>query len=178
MWILIKVIWLLLPAYVPNTSAALIKGKIPMDFGRKIFGKRIFGDGKTYRGFFGGAFCGIGVGILQNFSVSLFHDINFLSLPPFPLIVLFSLAFGAMLGDLTKSFLKRRVGIERGRPLPVVDQLDFLAGAWILLLILADEWFFRYFTLEVIILALIITPFLHLSVNAIGYKLGKKDVWW
>ncbi|HQL60331.1 MAG TPA: CDP-archaeol synthase, partial [Methanoculleus sp.] len=44
----------MLPAYVPNSAAALFGGGTPIDSGRTFGdGRRIFGDGKTYRGFFG-----------------------------------------------------------------------------------------------------------------------------
>jgi CDP-2,3-bis-(O-geranylgeranyl)-sn-glycerol synthase len=60
----------------------------------------------------------------------------------------------------------------------VADQLDFLAGAWLLTAIFDWDWFSTNFTLWVALAAILITPALHLGVNYIGYRLGKKDVPW
>jgi len=166
-------LWLMLPAYLPNSSAALIKGKKPIDFGKNfIDGKRIFGDGKTYRGFFGGALCGFALGVV------LMGIAPFLGFPSFTIVALLCLSFGAMLGDLVKSFFKRRLGIEKGRPFPLVDQLDFVLGAWLLLYIFERSWFTANFTLEIITIALVLTPLIHFSANVAAYAIGKKDVWW
>ena len=54
-------LWLFLPAMLPNSAAVLFgRGSTAkMDFGKTWRGKRIFGDGKSWRGFFGGALSGI-----------------------------------------------------------------------------------------------------------------------
>jgi len=166
----------MLPAYIPNPSAALFGGGRPIDLGKRLKdGYRIFGDGKTYRGLVIGTLCGILIGLIQNI-ISPFID-----LPRFPISALFCLSFGALLGDLIKSFFKRRMGLDRGAPLPLVDQLDFVFGSWLLSYIFVRDWFLNSFLYDygnIIIVVLIITPLLHLSVNFIGYKLGvKKEPW-
>ena len=56
---LFAALWAMLPAYVPNSAAAVFGGGTPIDFGKTCGdGRRIFGDGKTHRGFFGGVLCG------------------------------------------------------------------------------------------------------------------------
>src|SRR5659263_523722 len=63
--LIIDALWLMLPAYVPNSSAVLFSGKTPVDFGRNLIdGRRIFGPGKTFRGLIGGTLSGILVGLL------------------------------------------------------------------------------------------------------------------
>jgi Putative integral membrane protein DUF46. len=62
--------------------------------------------------------------------------------------------------------------------LPLVDQLDFVGGAWLLLLLFAREWFIEAFSMEIIITVLLLTPLLHLLTNYIGFKMGKKKVPW
>ncbi len=42
--------WAMLPAYVPNNAAVLAGGGRPIDGGRTWDGKRVLGDGKTWRG--------------------------------------------------------------------------------------------------------------------------------
>ncbi|BDC36346.1 MAG: CDP-2,3-bis-(O-geranylgeranyl)-sn-glycerol synthase [Candidatus Methanoliparum thermophilum] len=175
-YLILLSIWLMLPAYISNPSAALFGGGIPIDFGKRLKdGYRVFGDGKTYRGLIIGTLCGILIGLIQNILSP------YIGLPRFPILALFCLSFGSLFGDLTKSFFKRRLGLERGAPLPLLDQLDFVFGSWLLSFIFVREWFLNSFLYEygnVIIVILIVTPLLHLSVNYIGYKLGvKKEPW-
>ncbi len=174
--LLVDALWLMLPAYVPNSSAVLFAGKTPIDFGGTfVDGKRIFGPGKTWRGLIGGTIVGIVVGLLLQFIELSTH----LGLPSFdPLLVVVTLSLGAMLGDLIKSFFKRRLGLSRGRPLPLADQLDFVIGAWVLTYLFFPEWFVHNFTLPVIVVVLVLSPLIHLTVNLIGYKLGKKQEPW
>jgi CDP-2,3-bis-(O-geranylgeranyl)-sn-glycerol synthase len=96
---------------------------------------------------------------------------------------------GALAGDATESFFKRRRGIERGRPWPGFDQLDFLVGAWVFAILASflaqglgfrGNWFSSpsaFTPLRLVILA-VLTPGLHLLVNFIGWKIGKKNVPW
>ena len=44
-------VWLMLPALIPNSAAVLFGGGRPMDFGKSWRGKRLLGDGKTWKGF-------------------------------------------------------------------------------------------------------------------------------
>lgn len=168
-------VWLMLPAYVPNSSAAIFGGGTPIDFGHAMRdGHRILGDGKTYRGLVIGTFCGFAVGFLQWLAVNYLG----LNIPVLEPPAIFTMAFGAMLGDMLASFTKRRAGLERGSMLPVMDQLDFVLGAWLLTFLLLGTRFTEFFTLPIIIAALIITPVLHILVNQIGYRMGKKEVPW
>ncbi|MGA3199507.1 MAG: CDP-2,3-bis-(O-geranylgeranyl)-sn-glycerol synthase [Halobacteriota archaeon] len=174
--LIIDAIWLMFPAYVPNSSAVLFAGKTPIDLGRNFGdGKRVFGPGKTFRGLIGGTLSGIAVGLL----LQLIKNSTHIGVPSFePLSVIATLSLGAMLGDLTKSFFKRRLGMDRGDPLPIVDQLDFVIGAWLLTYIFFSGWFTLNFTPPVMVVVLILTPLLHLAVNVIGFKLGKKKEPW
>jgi CDP-2,3-bis-(O-geranylgeranyl)-sn-glycerol synthase len=174
--LVIDALWLMLPAYVPNSSAVLFAGKTPVDFGHNFFdGRRIFGPGKTLRGLIGGTLSGIAVGLF----LQLIKESTQLGVPSFePISVIVTLSLGAMLGDLTMSFLKRRLGLDRGSPLPVADQLDFVVGAWVLTYIFFSDWFVQNFTLPVIVVLLILSPLLHVAVNFVGYKLGKKKEPW
>ena len=164
--------WLMLPAYLPNPAAVLLGGGMPVDFGRTWRGKRILGDGKTWRGLFGGTACGVLLAVILNFIAPA------IGAPSFSPAAAVCLPLGSLVGDMTESFFKRRGGIERGAPLPIADQLDFLAGAWLLTAAVDWGWFSAHFTLWVAVAALLITPALHLGVNYVGFRLGKKDVPW
>jgi CDP-2,3-bis-(O-geranylgeranyl)-sn-glycerol synthase len=174
--LLVNALWLMLPAYVSNSSAVIFAGKTPIDIGKNfVDGKRIFGPGKTFRGLIGGTLAGTTIGLL----LQLVKAGTQISVPSFePLSVVVTLSFGAMLGDLAKSFAKRRFGIDRGRPWPIADQFDFVAGAWILTSLFFSDWFVRNFTPPVIAVALVVSPLLHLAVNRIGFRLGKKREPW
>lgn len=176
-----KALWVILPAYAANGSAAFFGGKTPMDLGRSLFGERILGDGKTFEGFFTGVACGVLVGLMQILLEDIFgigHRLpTFGEFPQF-LIVLTCLSCGAMLGDVAGSFLKRRLRIKRGAPLPVVDQLDFVLGAMLLTFLFSRPWFFMNFTPLVAFWLLVLTPPIHLVTNYVAFKLGRKEVPW
>lgn len=171
-------VWLMLPAYITNSSAAFFGGTHPIDRGRYWGKSRVLGDGKTYEGFLKGILCGLVVGIVQNLFAGDYLDLPSFGTIPFFFVPLICLSAGAMLGDLLGSLVKRRVGLKRGAPLPLVDQLDFVAGAWLLLLLFAREWFIESFSLDILIVVILITPLLHVLANLIGFKIGKKQVPW
>ncbi len=146
-------LWFILPAYVANATPVVLGGGPPLDGGKNfIDGRRILGDGKTVRGFVCGLIAGVVVGALQKrwLTGTL-------------------LALGALLGDLLGSFIKRRLGIERGGALPGLDQLGFVAVALLLASpVEAPGW-------AAVAAILLITPVLHLATNFVGYKLGLKS---
>jgi CDP-2,3-bis-(O-geranylgeranyl)-sn-glycerol synthase len=147
---------IILPAYIANSVPLLIRGKHPVDFGKNfVDGKRLLGDGKTYEGLFGGLIIGTLTGV--PFGYTFFT---------------FLLAAGALLGDMAGAFIKRRMGIERGRPAPFLDQLDFVAGA---LLLLSP---FYAITAEQVVFIVIVTPPIHLFTNFLAYKLKLKSNPW
>jgi CDP-2,3-bis-(O-geranylgeranyl)-sn-glycerol synthase len=182
--ILLTALWLMLPAYIPNSTAAVFGGGRPLDGGKTLKdGRRILGDGKTFRGLIAGTVCGMLLGLLQMYYMSRQTTIFGMELPSFgampgALLVIFALAFGALLGDLSMSFFKRRLGLKRGAPLPGVDQLDFVLGAWVLTYIVAPSWFTANFTFYVALAVILVTPLLHVSTNIVGYLIGvKKEPW-
>jgi CDP-2,3-bis-(O-geranylgeranyl)-sn-glycerol synthase len=171
-------LWAMLPAYVPNNAAVLFGGGPPIDGGRTMGGRRILGDGKTWRGTAVGWVAGATLGVALNWMHDPVSDMLGLPLPEFPVAALLALPLGAMLGDIGASFLKRRTGRERGAPFPGVDQLDFVVGALALTVLAAPGWFSETFTLSVLAVVVVATPLLHVGTNAIAYLLGLKDEPW
>ena len=178
----IAALWLMLPAYIPNSAAVIFKGKTPMDFGKNFWdGRRILGKGKTWRGFFGGALTGMAVGTAQNF-LSLYLPQNYF--PQFSsdmsfIGILACLSFGAMLGDSFGSFIKRRLGIKSGGRAFLLDQLTFVFIAWLFTYIFYPEFFvFAFGNIPAVVTILLLTPLIHRAVNIIAYKMGKKPVPW
>ncbi|ENN96152.1 hypothetical protein J422_03808 [Methanocaldococcus villosus KIN24-T80] len=167
--IIISSIWYILPAYVANASACIFGGGSPLDNNAYFFdGKRILGDGVTYRGCFFGILFGTLTGIIQ----SIIHYIYFKNFTTDYIILAFLLSFGAIFGDAVGSFIKRRINIERGKPAPLLDQLDFVIFAIIFGSIIKPISF------EEITVILILTVFIHILGNVIAYLLKIKDVWW
>lgn len=177
--VLVTAFWAMLPAYVPNNAAVLTGGGPPIDGGRTWNGERILGDGKTWRGTIGGIAAGAILAILMNTVRPTLNGMIAVSLPgAFPPAVILALPTGALLGDITASFLKRRTGRERGAAFPGLDQLDFVVLALVLTAIAAPEWFTETFTLPVLATVLVITPLLHVSTNIVAYKLSLKSEPW
>jgi len=154
--------YFIIPAYVANGMPVLFGGGQPLDLGKSFFdGKRIFGINKTTRGFISG--------ILLGSLVSLIMELILMG----GLLLLGILAsLGSLLGDLFGSFLKRRLGLNSGSSLPLIDQLDFVIGALII------TYPFYNFSIEMILLVLLITPPIHITANAIAYSLKLKDTFW
>jgi len=159
--LIFQALMFIFPAYCANGTPVLAGGGTKIDFGKNfIDGKRLFGNNKTFRGFFFGWLVGLGVGLIECYFFGL------------PLLFAVLTPFGALLGDLTAAFLKRRLNIAPGGMLPVVDQLDFVVGAIVFSLPLSlISW-------EVAVVSLLITPPIHLFTNICAYKLKlKKHPW-
>ncbi|HMK94143.1 MAG TPA: CDP-2,3-bis-(O-geranylgeranyl)-sn-glycerol synthase [Candidatus Limnocylindrales bacterium] len=149
------------PAYCANATPVLAGGGTCMDFGKNFFdGKRVFGNNKTFRGFSFGLVIGVIVGLMD---AALFH---------FPILFAFLIPLGALVGDLVGAFSKRRMGIEPGGLLPVVDQVDFAVGAIVFSIPLGImSW-------QLAVTVLLITPPIHLLTNFFAYKMKlKKNPW-
>ncbi len=159
--LIVEALKFIFPAYCANAAPVIAGGGRPMDFGKTFFdGKPIFGKNKTVRGFFFGLAVGVAVGLVE----CVFFDYPFLFSVLSPL--------GALLGDLTGAFLKRRLGIAPGGLLPIVDQVDFVVGAILFSLPLAMLYW------ELAIAVIIITPPIHLFTNFLAYKLKLKNNPW
>ena len=169
------VLLIMSPAYLANTIAVLTGGKYPIDQGKlHSDGNRILGDGKTWSGLIGGTIGGmiVGYGLIVFIHEYIWESLN--------LSILFLLSFGALFGDMTASFYKRRQNLQRGDKFPLLDMYDFIFMSLLLCLIFESEWLLSWildgwvplFTI------LILTPFLHRGVNIIGYKIGVKNEPW
>ncbi|WP_405276048.1 CDP-2,3-bis-(O-geranylgeranyl)-sn-glycerol synthase [Methanobrevibacter sp.] len=176
----VMTLYFILPAYFSNGAGLLFGGGLPVDFGKSDSkGVRWIGDGVTWKGLIGGTIIGIITGIIQGlvapYIISNFGQ--YITTPiitnvPEGIIIGFLLGFGALLGDALGSFLKRRLGIGRGKPAPILDQLDFLIVALILVSLVVK------LDLMFIVMAIILTLIIHLLANTGAYLLGLKDVWY
>ncbi len=127
--LIVEALKFIFPAYCANATPVLAGGGTKMDFGRNfVDGKRIFGNNKTFRGFFFGWGVGFAVGLMEGFAFGFQN---------YPVLFALLIPLGALLGDLTGAFIKRRIGIRPGGFLPIVDQIDFVVGAVVFSLPLA-----------------------------------------
>lgn len=164
---LIVILLYIIPLYTANSTPVLSKGKIPLDLNKKIGANPILGKGKTVEGTLTGIICGSISGLL----ITIFFPYSNELVPNyFALAVLLSI--GAIVGDLIKSFFKRRFGIKSGQKWVIADQLDFILGGLIFssLITPPPTW--------LVAILLIVTFFIHLWSNFFAHKLGLKKVPW
>lgn len=181
-------VYYIIPAYVGNGFAVVTGGGRPIDLGRKFTDKRrILGDGKTIRGFIGGLMVGFSAGLLQLVIANPLNELMQSLIIQYQLGIdatvvermispsilrVFLISLGALLGDLLGSFIKRRMDLERGKPAPLLDQLDFVAVALLFGYIVTPlPWAY-------LVVILVLTPLIHLMANGIAYKAGLKSVPW
>ncbi len=176
----VTTLYFILPAYFSNGSGLVFGGGTPVDFGKSDKkGNRWIGDGVTWRGFIAGTIIGTLTGAVQGyFGPELMQTFGQYIITPIAtdlhsgIMIGFLLGFGALLGDALGSFIKRRIGIGRGKPAPLLDQLDFIIVALILVSFVVE------LNLLCVVLAIILTLFIHLIANTGAYLLGMKDVWY
>ena len=153
--------------------------KVPMDFGKTLSdNKRIFGDNKTWKGFFGyillnticallwGAVCSeAGIEELNFFYAS--NKNTFL----FNLLIGILLGLGYALFELPNSFLKRRLGITPGKTISgawraffiVLDQADSIFGCALVV------WLFYDLGIGLYLLYVLVGAFTHIIFNMLLY---------
>ena len=176
--VVVGALWAMLPAYVPNNAAVLAGGGRPIDGGRTMGGRRLLGDGKTWRGTAVGVLVGAALALVLNGVVPAAESVLGLPLPLFSPGASIALPVGAMAGDIAASFLKRRTGRERGAAFPVLDQLDFVVGALALTAAVDPAWFLGTLSPPHLVVVLVATPLLHVGTNVGAYLLGLKDEPW
>ena len=173
------VFWFFLPVGVANMAPIfaahlpfLKRYTTPLDYGKKWQGRRIFGDHKTIRGLTIGIVTGIVTVYLQQYlyQISPFLQKNvpldYSNLNP---IVLGTLSgAGALIGDLIKSFFKRRANIKAGTSWIPYDQIDYIIGGSVLTSLMIPLSLFQY------TLALLLFPALHLLISYFGFLLHLK----
>lgn len=169
---LVEAILYVLPAYCANGAPVLFTRWMhvlhPIDMGlRFIDGRRVLGDGKTFEGLLVGVASGLTVGLGIYAIVPQFYR---------TLVEVMLLTVGAMAGDVLGAFIKRRMGLNRGAPAPVLDQLSFLVTA--LLLIYLTVGLPGWLNAETLLGIAAFTALLHVGTNYGAYKLGLKDRPW
>lgn len=173
----------MLPAYLANGAPVATKDILksiarPIDMGAHFRGKPLFGSHKTFRGLLAAVVVGIAVFLVQVYLYRLpfFQNWSFFDYSEFyaeySILPGFLLGFGAIFGDLVKSFFKRQFGVKAGGRWIPWDQLDFLLGA---LAFISTIYLLQW---QAVVTLLVFTPPIHMAANHIGYYLKIRKVKW
>jgi len=174
---LLKCSYLMLPAYFANMAPVMVRRislfAFPIDFNKKINNKPILGGHKTFRGLVFGIIFAVAVAYIQFllYSNGFFKNISFIGYESWPLFGLL-MGFGALTGDLIKSFFKRRLGIRPGARFIPFDQTDFVVGALVFIMPVFS------LTLKIFIVSLLLSFVLHIIVNHIAFYLRIRNEKW
>ncbi|MBD3186942.1 CDP-archaeol synthase [Candidatus Bathyarchaeota archaeon] len=195
--------WIIFPAYLANAVMVPVSRRLEkrgwnhsMDGGKFLGETRVLGAGKTIEGALAGTTIGILGGIVQLLLAPAFQFISlkwhgfYGSLLVANGDIMFYIAWnrtsmiralifppGAILGDMMGSFIKRRMHVNRGESLPLLDQLDFIIGV-ILFSLVSHGIGASLIQVSPLYLVpiIILTPLIHLAVNRVAFKTGIKDV--
>ena len=176
-YFVLRCLYYLLPGIVGNTAPILVKGickglAVPVDFGREIGGKRIFGDHKTIRGIVFAILLSVVIAYCQRllYRYPVFEELSFLDYDAKWLPVGVLIGAGVMAGDLANSFAKRRCGIQPGKPFVPFDQINAVVGGLVFLLPV-------YVTpIGVAATLILIAAVVHVGFSLLGHAVGlKKD---
>jgi len=174
---LVSAFYFMLPAYFANMAPVIVKKiglfKFPIDFGKKLNNKSIFGKNKTFRGLIFGVLFAVIISFIQYFLYlnNIFNDLSYVDYSSWLQFGLL-MGFGAILGDLAESFVKRRINYEPGKSFFPFDQIDFVIGALLLSSFIVD------LSLIVIMVIIVLSLILDIIVNHIAYYTGVRDEKW
>ena len=177
---ILKVAWYYLPIGIANMMPVVFRRlfnflALPLDFNKTFLGQPIFGNHKTFRGLLFGTLAGGLIFIIQRhaFEVSdFFHNISIFDYSKISIWFGLVMGFGAILGDLIKSFFKRRFLRSPGRSWFPFDQIDYTLGGMIL------SFMFYVPESNIFVSVVILGVLLHIAANAIGRLLGfRRGVW-
>ncbi len=181
MILLARVFWLAAPVVLAGIVHMVVVKRnllarlaVPLDGGRTLGGKPVFGPNKTWRGVVFMTLAPALLGALQGAAwgrwalgagVAPFEQgADVLALVASYACLNLALGFGYALGELPNSFIKRRVGIEAGKTSSafffVLDQADSVIAA-----LLMGKAFFPI-EWSVILLGMLALTLVHLALNA------------
>lgn len=168
--LIIQSLYFFLPAYFANMAPVLFKW-IP--FLDKPIHQKLFGAHKTWRGIVVATITGTLLFALQKYLYSVgLRQYALIDYSDFSLWLGFCLGLGAILGDLVKSYYKRKDKIPPGERWIPFDQLDFVVGG------IVGSFFMYVPNAEVVLILLVASFFLHIAATKIAYWIGlRKEKW-
>ncbi len=160
---ILESLYFFLPGYFANMAPVLLRW-IP--FGGRPIHSKLFGSHKTWRGLFAAIIVGGLIFWLQKvLYVKGFQELALIDYADFPLWFGFLQGAGVIMGDLVKSYYKRKHDIKPGEHWLFWDQADFVIGGLVL-------GFLVYVPpAGTTAILLLLSPILHVVVNYIGYLL-------
>lgn len=179
LWLIFYFFW---PAYIANAIPPLIK-KVdilnwPIDNNKSLWGAPILGNHKTWRGLVSeliacSVFTQIFFWLNHSFGWKIYENLGFNSY-----YQIGGLAFGTLLGasiifgDIFFAFIKRRLKLRPGFPFIPFDQTNYVIGAFVFIEPFLHLGLFFWINL------VILTFFIHVVFNRIGYNLGLHKAKW
>ncbi len=171
--LIIQVLYFLFPVAIANMMPVLVRPyfrrlNYPLDHHKTIFGKRILGTNKTFRGLAFGIIGGIVASFIQQLLMRFpfFHTISFVPYDQINILAYgFLLGLGVIVGDATGSFVKRMNNIKPGDSFMPMDQIVAPIGAMLFILPLYKV------SLKIFLVAIFISFFAHIIIKYIGYVL-------
>jgi CDP-2,3-bis-(O-geranylgeranyl)-sn-glycerol synthase len=147
----------------------------PLDLNKKFLGKPILGSHKTFRGAILSFLVGFFFAFFQFFlyRVDFFKEISLIDYSKInPFLFSFLFAFGSVFGDLFFAFVKRRLNLKPGAPFLPFDQTNYVFGSFLFL-----QPYLKL-DLKVWLSLFILTFFLHIIFNRLGYILKIHGAKW
>jgi CDP-2,3-bis-(O-geranylgeranyl)-sn-glycerol synthase len=132
---------------------------IPIDNNLTYQGKPIFGTHKTWLGLISGSLTGLLTAIL----IYPYFDISY------PVILGFFMGFSSIVGDMVKSFFKRRMDIKPGQPWIPFDQIDYMLAN---IIIFSAPLALNLFDISVLI---VLGFFSAIIISLISWTIGIKE---
>lgn len=169
--------WFVLPAGAASTAPVLVRRvpllATPVDRGARLWGEPLFGANKTWRGVVAATLTGWLAFALQQQMLRAGWVGGLTPVVPASAPAWWGalIGGGAILGDLVKSFFKRRAGVAAGRSWFPFDQIDYAVGA---IAGLAPWWFVGWRPAAVIVAVALV---MHVGFVVLGRALGVRERW-
>ena len=178
---ILSCLYFFLPAYFTNMTPPLAKKAgvfdfldKPVDFNKKINGLPILGSHKTWRGIVSGIMVGILIVYFQSwlYQFSFIKNLCLIDYKNNTLFFGFLISGGAVFGDLLFASLKRRLKLKPGTKFLPFDQINYVVGAAIFLT--------PFFKIDILVwlTLFVLTFFLHIVINRLGYYLKFHQAKW
>jgi CDP-2,3-bis-(O-geranylgeranyl)-sn-glycerol synthase len=159
--------------HAPVLRFDLLRGlRVPLDGGRSVRGRRVFGDNKTLRGaLVMSAGCVAASLVLSR--CGWYRARLPAQLRDRPLVLGACVAAGTVGGELPNSLLKRQLGVQPGAAggvaFSILDQGDLVLGAALAL----RPWY--RMPLRELATSFALVSALHAGVNVVGYAIGARS---
>lgn len=165
----------MVPGALANMAPVLVKDfakslAVPVDFGKKLYGKRIFGNNKTIRGVVFGVLFSLVVISVQAllYRYPFFKSLSFFDYSAHWLGAGLLFGLGVMIGDLVNSFIKRQLELKPGKPFIPFDQINAAIGGMIFI----SPIFLPPLVTFITVVALSFVS--HIVINLLGYSMKLK----